>query len=111
MTETLSEAIERLHLGAGGGAAAAFGDGSGKIDDILFQQSPRKRRKQDPAELKAALEKKYLSPSTEFSTEWLNRLQQYVTEGSPDGICDQLPPSAPLLPPSSPPWLLCPRNA
>ncbi|KAI1325689.1 DSHCT domain-containing protein [Xylariaceae sp. FL0255] len=46
------------------------------IDDILLQQRPRKRVKQDPAELKAELDKKYLTPSNKFSTEWLNRLQQ-----------------------------------
>ncbi|KAI1258939.1 DSHCT domain-containing protein [Xylariaceae sp. FL1019] len=46
------------------------------IDDLLFQQRPRKRVKQDPADLKAELEKKYLTPSPKFSTEWLNRLQQ-----------------------------------
>ncbi|KAI8627103.1 DSHCT domain-containing protein [Xylariaceae sp. FL1651] len=46
------------------------------IDDILFQQRPRKRVKKDPTELKAELEKKYLTPSNKFSTEWLNRLQQ-----------------------------------
>lgn len=46
------------------------------IDDILFQQGPRKRLKQDPTALKAELEQKYLTPSNTFSTEWLNRLQQ-----------------------------------
>ncbi|KAI1359257.1 DSHCT domain-containing protein [Xylaria arbuscula] len=46
------------------------------IDDILFQQRPRKRVKQDPAALKAHLEHKYLTPSNKFSAEWLNRLQQ-----------------------------------
>jgi antiviral helicase SKI2 len=46
------------------------------IDDILFQQRPRKRVKQDPAELKDELEEKYLTPSNKFSTDWLNRLQQ-----------------------------------
>ncbi|KAI2632903.1 DSHCT domain-containing protein [Xylaria nigripes] len=46
------------------------------IDDILFQQRPRKRVKPDPAELRAELERKYLTPSPRFSTEWLNRLQQ-----------------------------------
>ncbi|RYP77493.1 hypothetical protein DL771_001066 [Monosporascus sp. 5C6A] len=46
------------------------------IDDILFQQRPRKRVKQDPTELKAELERKFLTPSHKFSNEWLNRLQQ-----------------------------------
>ncbi|KAI3327101.1 DSHCT domain-containing protein [Xylariaceae sp. AK1471] len=64
----LAEAMQKLQ----------FADPSSdfNIDDILFQQRPRKRVKQDPTELKAELEKKYLTPSNKFSTEWLNRLQQ-----------------------------------
>ncbi|KAH6688959.1 antiviral helicase SKI2 [Plectosphaerella plurivora] len=46
------------------------------IDDILFEQRPRKKIKQNSAELKSQLEKSYLSPSTSFSPEWLNKLQQ-----------------------------------
>lgn len=64
----LVEAMQKLHLVE---PAADF-----NIDDILFQQRPRKRVKQDPATLKAQLEEKYLTPSNTFSTEWLNRLQQ-----------------------------------
>ncbi|GAP87983.1 putative dshct domain-containing protein [Rosellinia necatrix] len=64
----LVEAMQRLHVVD---PAPDF-----NIDDILFQQRPRKRAKQDPAELKAELERKYLTPSNTFSTEWLNRLQQ-----------------------------------
>jgi len=65
----LAEAMQRLHL-------ADTSNDDFDIDEILFQQRPRKRVKQDPAELKAELEKKYLTPSNKFSTEWLNRLQQ-----------------------------------
>jgi len=46
------------------------------IDDLLFQQRPRKRVKQDTAHLKAHLEDDFLTPSTRFSPAWLNRLQQ-----------------------------------
>jgi antiviral helicase SKI2 len=48
------------------------------IDNILDEQRPVKRVKQDPAELRRELESKYLTPPTKFSTAWLNRLQQYV---------------------------------
>ncbi|KAI1177758.1 DSHCT domain-containing protein [Nemania sp. FL0916] len=68
----LVEAMRRLDLAD---PANAF-DVDNNIDDILFRQRPRKRVKQDPAELKAVLETKYLTPSNTFSTEWLNRLQQ-----------------------------------
>ena len=68
MASHLSEAMQRLHLDEE--------ENDGTIDDILFRQIPRKRRRQDPEELRADLEKQYLSPSTKFSAEWLNRLQQ-----------------------------------
>ena len=70
MTE-LSNALEKLQLSA----ADAADDW---IDDQIIQeqQRPRKRIKQDKEELKLELEKKYLTPSKSFSTEWLNKLQQ-----------------------------------
>ncbi|KAH9905407.1 antiviral helicase [Xylariomycetidae sp. FL2044] len=64
----LVEAMRELHL--------SNHSNNSTIDDILFQRGPRKRLKQDPAELKKQLENKFLSPSNQFSPEWLNRLQQ-----------------------------------
>lgn len=64
----LADAMEKLHLSSTADSL--------NIDDILFQQGPRKRLKQDPTALKAQLEKDFLTPSNEFSTDWLNRLQQ-----------------------------------
>lgn len=64
----LVEAIQKLHISNNGDDT--------NIDDILFQQGPRKKLKQDPIALKAELEQKYLTPSNKFSVEWLNRLQQ-----------------------------------
>lgn len=46
------------------------------IDSILDEQRPPKRIKQNRDELEQELEQKYLTPSTTFSTEWLNKLQQ-----------------------------------
>ncbi|EGX88613.1 DEAD/DEAH box RNA helicase Ski2, putative [Cordyceps militaris CM01] len=53
------------------------------IDDILLAQDTDDAAiqnlqpgSQDPARIKAQLEELYLSPSPEFSDEWLNRLQQ-----------------------------------
>lgn len=63
----LVEAIQKLHISD---------DTTMTIDDILFQQGPRKRFKQDPTVLKAELERKFLTPSNKFSSEWLNKLQQ-----------------------------------
>ncbi|KAK4102327.1 antiviral helicase [Parathielavia hyrcaniae] len=69
MASPLSEAMQRLHL-----------DGDppfDAIDDILDRTvTPEPRSPQDPDQLRAELEAKYLTPSTTFSTEWLDKLQQ-----------------------------------
>lgn len=68
MAPDLSEAMQRLRLDGGAPFEA--------IDDIFDRTVPREPPKTDPGELRAELEAKYLSPSTTFSTEWLDRLQQ-----------------------------------
>lgn len=68
MTDTISEALQRLQLHEE--------SADDPIDDILAKSAPHRHRVQDPKELKDHLEKKYLSPSQAFSTEWLDRLQQ-----------------------------------
>jgi antiviral helicase SKI2 len=71
MTSSISDALERLHL------VEATARGKETMDDILERTSAaRPQQRQGPAELKAHLEKEYLTPSRTFSTEWLNRLQQ-----------------------------------
>jgi antiviral helicase SKI2 len=72
MIEGLVDTLERVHLE---GNSASIEDDW--IDHILDEQRPRKRVKQDPEELKRELEQKFLTPSTSFSTAWLNKLQQY----------------------------------
>jgi antiviral helicase SKI2 len=72
MADSLVSALEKVHL-----ANAALQDKEDDwIDHILDEQRPRKRAKQDPEELKRELERKFLTPPTSFSTEWLNKLQQ-----------------------------------
>ncbi|KAK4547703.1 hypothetical protein LTR36_000661 [Oleoguttula mirabilis] len=66
--EVLSEALTKLSL------AAEKLDAN--IDDILDQAKPRKRVRKSPEEIKAKLERDFLTPSTSFSPEWLDRLQQ-----------------------------------
>jgi len=72
MVDNLISALERVHLGASKKDSGA----DYWIDHILEEQLPRKRVKQDQEQLKRELEQKYLTPSTSFSTEWLNKLQQ-----------------------------------
>jgi len=72
MADSLLSALEKIHL-----CNSAIQDKEDDwIDHILDEQRPRKRTKQDPEELKKELERKFLTPSTSFSTEWLNKLQQ-----------------------------------
>jgi len=72
MADSLISALERVHLDS----TATDGTADDWIDHILEEQRPRKRVKQDQEALKRELEQKYLTPSTSFSTEWLNKLQQ-----------------------------------
>ncbi|KAK3311572.1 NUC185 domain-containing protein [Chaetomium strumarium] len=69
MASELSEAMQRLHLGDDASFDA--------IDDILDSTAPREPQQQDDLDqLRVELEQKYLSPSTTFSTQWLDKLQQ-----------------------------------
>lgn len=74
MADNLAEALDRLQLASNMGSETTEDE---EAERFLSQQArPRANRRHDPVALKAELEKKYLSPSTAFSTEWLNRLQQ-----------------------------------
>jgi antiviral helicase SKI2 len=67
----LAQALEQVHL-----AAAGLGDHEDDwLDSILDEQRPRKRTKISKEALKQALEDEFLTPSTSFSTQWLNELQ------------------------------------
>lgn len=71
MTDSIADALARLQVHEESAA-------DDPIDDILSKQAPPHHRQhaRDPDQLKAHLEEKYLSPSQNFSTEWLNKLQQ-----------------------------------
>ncbi len=83
MASELSAAMQRLHLD--GDASESMKEEA--IDELLFRQARRKQRELDPDALKAELEKKYLSPSTTFSDDWLDRLQQYVPGTATPTVC------------------------
>jgi antiviral helicase SKI2 len=72
MANSLVGALERVQLSSSTLESTA----DDWIDHILDSQRPGKRIKQDEEALKLELEEKYLTPSTSFSTEWLNKLQQ-----------------------------------
>ena len=68
MADPLSDALDGLSLASDG-----LDD---NIYDLLDQAKPRKRVRKSPEEVKAKLESDFLTPSTSFSPEWLDRLQQ-----------------------------------
>lgn len=72
MGDSLVQALERVHLETNTSDDIA----DDWIDSILEEQRPRKRAKQSQEQLRHHLEQKYLTPSTSFSPEWLNKLQQ-----------------------------------
>lgn len=48
------------------------------IDELLTSQKPKDQSRNPPNVLKHQLEKSLLTPQTSLSTEWLDKLQQYV---------------------------------
>jgi antiviral helicase SKI2 len=69
MASTLDESLEKLTL-------VSQNTQDLDIDEILDQVKPRKRFRPSPEEVKANLERDFLTPSTTFSPKWLDRLQQ-----------------------------------
>lgn len=52
--------------------------GEGSVDAVLNERRPRKRARKSEDDLKKDLEDEFLTPSTVFGSDWLNKLQQYV---------------------------------
>lgn len=77
--DTLSLAFAQLRLGVDGLDATDI-DARIEEEERGTQEKlrPRKRARQDVEELKAELEREFLTPSPRFSPEWLNRLQRLV---------------------------------
>jgi antiviral helicase SKI2 len=68
----LAKALQNVQI-----AASTLGDeDEGWLDSILDEQRPRKRNKPSRDTIKQNLEREFLTPSTSFSTQWLNELQQ-----------------------------------
>ena len=80
MDKNVSAAIQQVQR-----TAEAIDDSTTNLDAWIASDGPadskpqpRKREKQSADELKQELEREFLTPSTRFSTQWLNRLQRYV---------------------------------
>jgi hypothetical protein len=69
-SETIAEAMKQVSL--------LDLESDNWIDSVLDERRPRKRAKPTEDELRKQLEEDFLTPSHAFSTEWLNKLQQYI---------------------------------
>jgi antiviral helicase SKI2 len=70
--ESLPTAIERLHLAD----IAQASENDAWIDSVLDEHRPLKRKRKTKEQVKADLEKDFLTPPTSLDTQWLNQLQQ-----------------------------------
>ena len=77
MMDSLSSGLARLRLDADGLDADAFETRlAEETAGFGATTKPRKRARRDPEDLKAELERDFLTPSPRVSPEWLNRLQK-----------------------------------
>lgn len=73
MSAELVEALERVRICDENPETA---DADTWLDDFASELRPRKRARQSANELKRELENEFLTPSTAFSPQWLNKLQR-----------------------------------
>lgn len=83
MSEDLCEALNRVQLSAeaidNDDLDAWIEDEKSAAGDLeSSKKNSQAHTQQSPEELKKELEKEFLTPSTKFNTQWLNRLQRYV---------------------------------
>ena len=71
MAEHLVKAVEALQI-----ADRMLPKSEEDADAFLLSHRPRKRKKTSLQEIKNKLESTFLRPDTDFSQEWLNKLQQ-----------------------------------
>ena len=71
MAENLIKAVQALQI-----TNRVPPESEEEADAFLFNHRPRKKKKTSLAEIKNKLESSFLKPDTDFSQEWLNKLQQ-----------------------------------
>ena len=74
MATDLIKSLEKLHFSS----QSQSRDGDECIDTYLTESRPRNHTRKTFEEIKKDLEEEFLTPSTTFSIEWLNKLQEYV---------------------------------
>ena len=79
MADSLASTLAELNLNAQQSSDSAFDTRLAEEENGTYEYlRPRKRTKQTAENLKASLEAEFLTPSSRFSTEWLNYLQRLV---------------------------------
>ncbi|XHG03308.1 hypothetical protein AWENTII_006619 [Aspergillus wentii] len=77
MAESLASTLAELNLNAQGLDGSAFDARIAEEEKGTYENHrPRKRTRQTAEDLKTSLETEFLTPSSQFSPEWLNRLQR-----------------------------------
>jgi antiviral helicase SKI2 len=76
MSEELGAAMRRVHMSAVAVDAEGMDDWINEDDEQAEQKRPGKRERQSAEDLEKELEHEFLTPSTKFSQQWLNRLQR-----------------------------------
>lgn len=77
MAESLASTLAELNLNAQGLDGSAFDARIAEEENGTYENHrPRKRTRQTAEDLKTSLETDFLTPSSQFSPEWLNRLQR-----------------------------------
>ena len=73
MTENLIRAVEALRI-----VEQSYLDNPEELEDdaFLLSHRPRKRKKTSLKDIEHKLESTFLQPNTNFSADWLNKLQQ-----------------------------------
>ncbi|KAL4764792.1 SKI complex RNA helicase subunit SKI2 [Aspergillus foveolatus] len=75
--ETLSSTLAQLDLGSQSIGGKAFDELIAAEENGTYQnRAPKRRARPSAAELRRDLENEFLTPSPQFSSEWLNRLQR-----------------------------------
>lgn len=79
MAEGFASTLAELSLNTERLSGSAFDARLLEEENGSYQnRGPRPKTRQDAADLKAELEHEFLAPSSQFSPEWLNRLQRFV---------------------------------
>ncbi|OJJ81640.1 SKI complex RNA helicase subunit SKI2 [Aspergillus glaucus CBS 516.65] len=77
MADSLASTLAKLNLNAQQSSGSVFDARLTEEENGTYENHrPRKRTKQTAEDLKASLEAEFLTPSSRFSTEWLNHLQR-----------------------------------